>query len=1238
MDASFTQEINFQGSESEYSVGIMSQDVRIKCSAGDHDHGSSKMKLTDMVDFNFGLRLCPGHLIAIHRTGQYIAYGLKSKDQGLVRVLNTLTKEKTLIKGVRGLIYDISFAFCTAEILLGFVDEEGTLFVYEIFGEEAELRHKLVVQLSVATQVRSGGASVSSRVTWCPYVPSYGEDDVSAAEHSKLLVLLRLGGSAEVVDVAELARSGPNHVGDAMGAVGGDGPAASPTTTMDGYVRLDDCHSNVVDASFSPDGTALATAGQDGYVKFFQVFLRDGERPRCLHEWRPHDGKALSSLLFLDNINTYGTDCKFWKFAVTGALNNSELKVWSCETWTCTQTIVFSADPRAPSPDLYLKARLDASGTHLLLTETNCRLLYVLQVRRDDNGQQASVESIAEFLLPAACISFCVRSATQGEPPPAAAAAATSAANMMTSNGRGGGTRNYMHLMDDDDDNDDDDDDDEDNDDDDDADADLHIHMYLMQTKCLQECRLVFRPEVLLSLTTDQPITMAMADSSTAVIAAIADATITSSSNGGGGGNSSSTPPPPPQPPAILKLDDLQNSVQQLIIKQQQELDRADGDDINTATNIAADVDLPSAAAAADKVIVVVDNLIDIDLGASDSHAKPPIHQTTAAASTTTVMERNFASGGSSPSREVQEILLSLSVQSSSSSAAVAAAASAAVASSQQQHISTNAASASSSASINAATATTYTPQQFFDSLTKLKHQAHPHVIGDSKLVVVDQDWPNLPKVSNIELEHLDQHKRLENRMEALEGAIRLHMEQLSVDRQQQQQHYSKKNSKLVEEISGLFSAHEQHINSLFEQHRRSVDVTVQGAIATAAIAAAAAAATPPAPLTAPPLLQIDSAALATAVQQELKCVVSPLVQATFDQLHRSLDAQHTQKLAHLDGLVRSNVQRLFAQCSQNKTVAEALSGALVQMVRPGLEAQYRDLMSTSLVPAWEKVCEAMFHQIHATFTQGTKEYCGAMEGYCMEQRRQQQQQVQAQVLAQVSCAFSRLEVALADVVREEVRSGLTQICSSVSAAVRGGDAGGSNGGGSATDAAADVPAGGGKRAPTPAVLQLKQQQLQVKQLLQRGGRNAICEAFQVALSAAAAASDTALVLYVCERVPVQDVFGEGACILPQHVLLSLMQQLGADLTQHTDLKHRYLEESLLNLDLKSAVVKEHGPTVLRDLHKQLATFLGAYPTHASARSMRMLHMVTQARLHDVSLLLLLPGGGGSATTVARLD
>lgn len=72
----------------------------------------------------------------------------------------------------------------------------------------------------------------------------------------------------------------------------------------------------------------------------------------------------------------------------------------------------------------------------------------------------------------------------------------------------------------------------------------------------------------------------------------------------------------------------------------------------------------------------------------------------------------------------------------------------------------------------------------------------------------------------------------------------------------------------------------------------------------------------------------------------------------------------------------------------------------------------------------------------------------------------------------------------------------------------------------------------------------------QIQQLLAKGNIEA---AFQQALSA----SDLSLVVFVCEKVDPQQIFKNGMCILQQHVLLSLIQQLSADLAHNTEIKHR---------------------------------------------------------------------------------
>lgn len=78
------------------------------------------------------------------------------------------------------------------------------------------------------------------------------------------------------------------------------------TELSEGYLEINEHSQPIMDAAFSPDGTAVATASMDGYVKFFQIYMHEGQ-PRCLHEWQPHGGKPLSCLNFLDNHYIDGT-------------------------------------------------------------------------------------------------------------------------------------------------------------------------------------------------------------------------------------------------------------------------------------------------------------------------------------------------------------------------------------------------------------------------------------------------------------------------------------------------------------------------------------------------------------------------------------------------------------------------------------------------------------------------------------------------------------------------------------------------------------------------------------------------------------------------------------------------------------------------------------------------------------------------------------------------------------------
>ena len=101
------------------------------------------------------------------------------------------------------------------------------------------------------------------------------------------------------------------------------------------------------------------------------------EPPRCIHEWNPHDDNAVSSLFFLDNHKDHNPDDQFWKYALTGSNNNSEIKLWSCENWKCLQTVQIKPTDSKP---IELKAELDLTAQYLILSDIHRKNVYVLQL------------------------------------------------------------------------------------------------------------------------------------------------------------------------------------------------------------------------------------------------------------------------------------------------------------------------------------------------------------------------------------------------------------------------------------------------------------------------------------------------------------------------------------------------------------------------------------------------------------------------------------------------------------------------------------------------------------------------------------------------------------------------------------------------------------------------------------------------------------------------------------------
>lgn len=148
------------------------------------------------------------------------------------------------------------------------------------------------------------------------------------------------------------------------------------------------------------------------------------------------DGASISSFFFLDNQTQPIAGNTLWKYAVTLANNNTEIKVYKCENWKELQTITFKSPTGSP---LVFKAEIDRTSSYLILSDMNNRQMYVLQILKENalnqlnespdehqNGEDATsggisrvfVKSIAEFQLASYVLSYGICKYTQVTPNP----------------------------------------------------------------------------------------------------------------------------------------------------------------------------------------------------------------------------------------------------------------------------------------------------------------------------------------------------------------------------------------------------------------------------------------------------------------------------------------------------------------------------------------------------------------------------------------------------------------------------------------------------------------------------------------------------------------------------------------------------------------------------------------------------------------------------------------------------
>lgn len=196
----------------------------------------------------------------------------------MVRVAHYGLNVRALIKGMSKEVLDLEFAYITPDIIIGIIEEEALhIHKLEILDNTMSCTQLLKIENPIMDYVPK-----LDKITWCPYLPESSDDDDELS--GQLLVWVR-GKRFEcysIKTILDVYKTGTHEA----------------SKIQEGLVKNYDGTSIITSARFSPDGTALAISDDEGYISFYQIYFHEST-PRCLHKWKPHNGRPISSFFFL---------------------------------------------------------------------------------------------------------------------------------------------------------------------------------------------------------------------------------------------------------------------------------------------------------------------------------------------------------------------------------------------------------------------------------------------------------------------------------------------------------------------------------------------------------------------------------------------------------------------------------------------------------------------------------------------------------------------------------------------------------------------------------------------------------------------------------------------------------------------------------------------------------------------------------------------------------------------------
>ncbi|XP_060932302.1 enhancer of mRNA-decapping protein 4 isoform X2 [Limanda limanda] len=1306
-----SQIICLSGDDGSTCISITSSNVEIVASQdssiNSKARGSNKVKIQPVAKYDWEHKYYYGRLIAV--SNSFLAYAIRgANNHAMIRVLSLSSAERSLLKGFTGAVTDLAFAHLDSS-LLGCVDEAGNLMVWQLTCTGNKILDEIVIHIR-----RPDDTPLNShrRLIWCPFIQDDSEENQDDA--SQTLALLH-EDRAEVWDLEVLRANHSSWPVDAK-------------VVKEGLITVKGHTQRVSEGALSPDGTVLATASHDGYIKFWQIYIEGRQdKPRCLHELQPHGGRPLSCLLFCDNHKRQDPEVPFWRFLITGADQNQELKLWCTVSWTCLQTIRFSPDPFNSSALPSLKASLDLAAEYLILTDVQRKVLYVMELRQDMEKGKATFTAVSEFLLTHPVLSFGVRDVAHSRLQHTEVLPAEDESESMTTEGIQGPTESKSGIQ---------------------------IKLYCVHTKTLQDVQIWFQPNA----RSNSALFLPHSDSQDG-FAAFSDHLLDQSSDkesGGGSQNdllkipslpapadflsnsvsgsgpmpklmtpdafmtpSTSVPASPASSASSLTIvtgtSSNSDSTNRALDDHSHSPNRAESS--SSSLTLSASTSSPRAASA-----VLLPGLENLQALASPSGLlsldnsqimDSPILQTlaspTRARSPDVISSASTAMSQDMPEIASQTLQLQRGLMSSLEPLPLSALQTDSMASAASAlHLLTSPRTANSSllalelggadgpvsGALESEPRLSHTPSLLENALSQenpgvgggssdgnvihtpwpaapditretrnslrdnglgdcTREESKVHINSpyhrrsyhlsqnDSQDIGADQsdpddevtslasssgncgsrsshriavkDWKTSPRGSpklKRKIKKDDGEMAQSRQMDSAQMNVEVQEELLMLLRSQQREltelrgQIETMQSSIMAQVDHVLSNHQEqeqrrlervlaesqnHQQQLQDQLSQHLGHTLSSALTT----------------------RLDK-----VLRDEIKKTVPQTISKSLEPVTGQLNNTIAAKLTAVEVTLKDNVSKVV----KSKNTTDAIGRAAAEAMQGPIQAAYKDAFQGIVLPVFERGCQSMFQQINDSFKQGTQDYITQLESH-MKNRKQREQEARDPMVGQLQQmidSFQNSSDQLANNITANVRGEVQHqiqmmvgnlqesILSHVQRIVKG-EVGMAMKEQQAVVTSSIMQAmrsAAGTPVPT-AHLDYQTQQANILSLLQQGQLN---QAFQQALSA----TDLNLVLYVCETIDSQQVFGQHPCPLSQPVLLSLIQQLSSNLSTRSELKISYLEDAVMNLDHGDPLTRDHMSSVLAQVRPKLFAFLQQDPHSLLSKRARRLMMMLQ--------------------------